>query len=156
MNTIDNNQTSSYHSSNFIGGLFRFTGRMAYCGTQAISGVALMTIGISGLYLNYLKLHEFYFQGKEGKGYGNVPFFEPVCNHGTNFYSTYILKLDNPRSFCDSMGEKPFSQQEGMHNIGALAASLGGSAIAAISCVYAITGGATLIGRSFDNFLKSL
>ncbi len=154
MNTIDNNNQTS--SSTFVGGVFRFTGRMAYCGTQAITGIALMTIGISGLYLNYTKLHQFYFEGKQGKGYNDVPFFEPACNYTTNLYNTYILKLNDPESFCKNLGEKPFSSQEGLANVAALAATLGGSALAAYLCVCATTGGASLIGRSFDNFLKSL
>ena len=136
-----------------VGRVARGTFRIGQSLTLLTAGVGFVIAGTASAYLTALKLQDFYYSEEgQGKGYGDVPGFMTVCTKCTNFTHIKTGFPEQNSTFCESMGEKPFSEQEGMFGPATLAASLGGSALVFITSLYTGLAGCAMIGKSWTVF----
>lgn len=155
VDSINAQKTDS--STSYIGSFTRGSLKLAQATTLAVAGVGLMIAGVGGAYLTTVKLNQFYFEeGDNAQGYGDIPGFVNLCEKTTEFMHSKTGFPEQDSKFCESIGEKPFADQEGIYGPASLATTLGLSALSYIGSLYSFLGGMSLVSRSIETFTSIL
>ncbi len=155
--TVDNVTLQQKNSTTFLGSVAKGTFKLGQATTLAVSGVSLMVIGVGGAYLTTVKLQQFFLnEGEDAKGFEDIPGFTHACKNITKFLHVKTGYPEQDSEFCESLGSKPFAEQEGMYGPASLASVLGASSLSYLGSLYSFLGGMSLVNQSIEVFTSIL
>lgn len=180
MSILPVTQPKENEGPTIIGSLARGTFKITQATVLAVSGVGLMCLGGAGIALTLDRGYHFY---KGSEGLKDFPGFGTTCNYSCSHIDSFFgstpsssqtnqapsqegatssesSQSDLPETlcyqFCESLLNKPFTEQSGLFKPAALITTFGTGTLTLLGSTYAFLGGVSLIGKSFEVFTSIL
>lgn len=178
MSILPVTQPKENEGPSVLGTVARSTFKVTQAIALGVGGVALMCIGGAGIALTLDRGYQFY---KGDEGLKDFPGFGVACHYSCGHIDSFFGSQSPSNSggteagqtpteeqtqgsasqticnqFCDSILNKPFSEQSGLFKPAALITTFGTGVLSLLGSTYCFLGGVALIGRSFEVFISAL